>query len=60
MVVKKLLKPIQGLLLFFADKNMGVAKARDMGFKMSNSDYILFLDGDDVFTFKLLTRNVFN
>lgn len=45
---KETAKAYTGVTTVFADKNMGVAKARDMGFKMSNSDYILFLDGDDV------------
>jgi len=32
----------------FCPRNRGVAKARDLGFKMSTGDYVVFFDGDDV------------
>lgn len=45
---KETAKAYTGVTTIFADKNMGVAEARDMGLKISKGDYILFLDGDDV------------
>lgn len=36
-------------------KNGGLSNARNRGYKDANGDYILFLDGDDVFSEKLLS-----
>lgn len=45
---KEKAKAYAGVTTIFCDKNGGVAKARDMGFKISTGDYIIFFDGDDV------------
>lgn len=45
---KETAKAYTGVTTIFCDKNMGVAKARDMGFKLSTGSHIIFLDGDDV------------
>ena len=45
---KEVAKAYTGVTTVFADKNMGVVKARDMGFKISTGSHIVFLDGDDV------------
>lgn len=37
-----------GVTTVFLDKNVGVAKARDIGFKLSKNKWIIFFDGDDV------------
>lgn len=55
---KESCKAYTGVTTVFADKNMGVAKARDMGFKISTGDYILFLDGDDVLPLNYLQEMV--
>lgn len=34
--------------ILMLDKNVGVAKARDIGVKLCSGDYILFVDADDV------------
>lgn len=34
---------------FYKTQNRGVAQARNLGFSLSTGDYILFLDGDDIF-----------
>jgi glycosyltransferase involved in cell wall biosynthesis len=49
-------KAYTGVTTVFADKNMGVSKARDMGFKISTGDYIIFLDGDDVLPLNYLMQ----
>lgn len=41
-------KAYTGVTTIFADKNMGVVRAREMGFKISTGSHLLFLDGDDV------------
>jgi len=45
---KEKAKAYEGVTTIFCDKNQGVAKARDLGFKVSTGDYIIFFDGDDV------------
>ena len=42
--------------ILMLDKNVGVAKARDMGVKLCSGDYILFLDADDVLPITYLSE----
>lgn len=44
----KTAKAYSGVNTVFLDKNIGVSKARDLGFKISSGDYIVFFDGDDI------------
>ena len=53
---KEAAKAYTGVTTVFADKNIGVAGARDMGFKISTGDYIVFLDGDDVLPLNYLMQ----
>lgn len=53
---KEKAKAYTGVTTVFADKNMGVARARDMGFKISTGDYIIFFDGDDVMPLNYLMQ----
>jgi glycosyltransferase involved in cell wall biosynthesis len=41
-------KAYEGVTTIFVNKNIGVAKARDMAFKISTGDYVVFFDGDDL------------
>lgn len=45
---KEIAKAYTGVTTVFSDKNVGVCRARDIGFKMSTGDYVIFFDGDDV------------
>lgn len=53
---KETAKAYTGVTTVFADKNMGVAEARDMGFRISTGDYIVFFDGDDVMPLNYLMQ----
>lgn len=45
---KEVSKTYPGVTSVLCDKNKGVTAARDMGFKMSTGNYVMFFDGDDV------------
>lgn len=45
---KEVAKTYTGVTSIICAKNQGVSVARDMGFKVSTGNYILFLDADDV------------
>lgn len=49
-------KAYTGVETVFLSKNVGVARARDIGFKMSTGDYIVFFDGDDVMPLNFLMQ----
>lgn len=49
-------KAYTGVTTIFCDKNKGVAAARDIGFKISTGDYIVFFDGDDVMPLNFLMQ----
>lgn len=44
---KETAKAYTGVTTIFCDSNIGVSKARDMGFKISTGDHIVFFDADD-------------
>lgn len=53
---KETAKAYAGVTTIFCDKNKGVSSARDIGFKISTGDYIVFLDGDDVLPLNYLMQ----
>ena len=51
---KEKAKAYNGVTTIFCSKNNGVARSRDMGFKISTGDHIVFFDGDDVMPYNYL------
>lgn len=54
---REIIKPflMDQRIRFFSQKNSGVATARNVGAKMANGDYLIFLDSDDILDEELLT-----
>lgn len=52
-------KAYTGVTTIFCSKNSGVARARDIGFKISTGDMICFFDGDDVMPLNYLMQMAF-
>jgi glycosyltransferase involved in cell wall biosynthesis len=44
---KETAKAYTGVTTVFCDKNIGVARSRDLGFKISTGSHIIFFDADD-------------
>lgn len=51
---KDVAKAYTGVSTVFLDKNIGVCRARDIGIKISNGDYVCFFDGDDIMPYNYL------
>lgn len=56
---KEKAKAYKGVTTVFLDQNVGVCRARDIGFNISTGDYILFFDGDDVMPLNYLMQMAF-
>ena len=53
-IIKEYLYKNKELIKYISKKNEGVSKARNLGIKMANTDYLLFVDSDDYIDSKLL------